>query len=183
MSDDTSTLPDESLEDDFGARVERYYWSTTGRIHYEWYLNYERSHREDGPSYTSYTEDGVKIHENYYIEGEFHREDGPALNGWFDNGIKCSEKYFTHGRQHREDGPSWVEWYPTGQKKYESFWVDGQIHRDDGPADVWYRQDGSVYHSEFYLDGCFLGFWDFYDKVSSEVQKTLLKQWLPYSHV
>ena len=55
-------------------------------------------HREDGPAYISWDEDGGLRIIEYYIYNKYHRLDGPALQIW----SKCSlvkEKYYFHGQE------------------------------------------------------------------------------------
>ena len=41
-----------------------------------------------------YHENGQKLSELYYLNGEYHREDGPAYTGWYKNGQKSNEIYY-----------------------------------------------------------------------------------------
>ena len=47
-------------------------------ILYEFWDNGNVYHRLDGPAYITYTKDGKKHTEMYYINGKYHRVNGPA---------------------------------------------------------------------------------------------------------
>ena len=86
----------------------------------EWYLNNELVKE------IKYYENGQKMYEYYYLNGEYHREDGPAYQGWYENGQKQYEKYCLNGKRHRENGPACQWWYENGQKQYESYYLNGK---------------------------------------------------------
>lgn len=62
----------------------------------------------------------------------------------------------------------------------ETWYNYGKRHREDGPAKIWYEGDGSVEKVEFRLRRVEMGFWEFFDKISPDTQKILLKVGLPY---
>jgi antitoxin component YwqK of YwqJK toxin-antitoxin module len=104
------------------------------------------------------------------IEKAYHSNGGVSL-----------ERYFNEdGLYHRLDGPAFIEYYEDGGVHTESWSRNDKGHREDGPAWISYEEDGSIDRIMFYLKDREIGFWDFYDKVSSEIQKTLLRDWLPY---
>jgi antitoxin component YwqK of YwqJK toxin-antitoxin module len=54
-------------------------------------------HREDGPAYTRYDEDGTIDFEKYFIKGKLHREDGPAHIKYDQDGSMTYQAYYTNG--------------------------------------------------------------------------------------
>jgi hypothetical protein len=65
----------------------------------------------------------------------------------------------------------------------QSYFRNGKKHKEDGPAEIGWCEAGSVEYIVFWSEDGEVDFWDFYDKVSEENQKALLKNWLPYNHV
>lgn len=86
-------------------------------------------------------------------------------------------------KYHREDGPADIRYREDGSVEEETYLKHGLIHREDGPAWITYNADGSIKVLRYLLEDEDIGFWDYYAKVSSEVQKTILRVWLPYCHV
>jgi hypothetical protein len=100
------------------------------------------------------------------------------------NGSVCCIQHTKNGVPHRIDGPSEIRYRRDGTLDTETYHREGHLHRLDGPAWIWYNDiDESIRTVRFWLEGEELCFWDFYDKVSEENQKALLKNWLPYNHV
>src|SRR6056297_3351471 len=113
----------------------------------EWYLNNELVKE------IKYYENGQKMYEYYYLNGEYHREDGPAYQGWYENGQKQYEEYCLNGKRHREDGPAYQKWYENGQKENESYYLNGKRHREDGPAVQRLYENGQKEYEYYYLNG------------------------------
>lgn len=86
--------------------------------------------------------------------------------------------YKKYGRLHREDGPAKIIYYKHGTKSYEEYLKNGESHREDGPAYVEYDPDGLIRDCIFVWKGERVGFWELFDQVLPESQKTLLKNWL-----
>jgi hypothetical protein len=101
---------------------------------------------------------------------EYYREDGTKLVRW----------YRFNGRIHREDGPAEINYRSDGSIYCEAYHKNGLIHREDGPAIIFIDEYGIPYDLGFRLQGVELPFWDFYSQASTEVQKILLKDWLPF---
>ena len=86
----------------------------------------ELLHREDGPAYIMYYEDGTKGREQYFVYGDFHREDGPAATIWFEDGKLSAEKYFVNGLFHRLDGPAEIYYFENGDVEDEIYYLNGK---------------------------------------------------------
>ncbi len=89
----------------------------------------------------------------YYLNGEKHREDGPVYQFWYENGQKQSEVYYLNGKIHREDGPANQIWYDNGQKELESYYLNNLLHREDGPAYQKWFENGKQQFDYYYLNG------------------------------
>ena len=61
------------------------------------------------------------IRYEYHLNGKQHREDGPAYIGYYENGAIEREEYFLNGKQHREDGPAIIYYYENGAIVYEIY--------------------------------------------------------------
>jgi antitoxin component YwqK of YwqJK toxin-antitoxin module len=118
----------------------------------------------------------------FNIDGVLHREDGPAVSEYSMSGVLDEETYYKKGEKHRLDGPAWILYKDGGSVSRETYFREGMCHREDGPARIFYNKD-SPFYVEFWLDDKEMDFWEFYDKVSEESQKVLLKNWLPCSRV
>jgi antitoxin component YwqK of YwqJK toxin-antitoxin module len=72
------------------------------KIEEEWLDKDGEFHREDGPAYIRYNENGNIDLEDYYLNGKTHREDGPASISYYNNGnIQC-EYYYLNGKGYRK---------------------------------------------------------------------------------
>jgi hypothetical protein len=87
----------------------------------------------------------------YYKNGKYHREYGPAYQSWYDNGQKRSEQYFINGKLHREDGSAYQHWY--GQKWLEAYYKNGNRHREDGPAHQYWYENGQKDIETYFING------------------------------
>jgi antitoxin component YwqK of YwqJK toxin-antitoxin module len=52
----------------------------------EWFNKDNEYHRENGPVYISYYENGKIKYERYFLNGNLHRENGPANISYYANG-------------------------------------------------------------------------------------------------
>ena len=88
--------------------MKKYYVTVANHGSIFWYKDAKRTilHREDGPAYTTISDDKF-----WYIDGKLHRVDGPAVI--HNNG---SEYWYVNGLQHKEDGPAVV--YKNGYKEW-----------------------------------------------------------------
>jgi hypothetical protein len=100
----------------------------------DWFNKKDKRHREDGPAYTAYYENGNIKYEDYYLNGKQHREDGPADIGYYENGNIKYEAYYLNGKIHKEDGPAYIEFFKSGKISFEEYRLNGKWHREDGPA-------------------------------------------------
>jgi len=57
-------------------------------------------HREDGPAYIDYFNNGTIEHEGYYVKDTKHRLDGPAIIGYNANGDIKYEEYYIEGNEY-----------------------------------------------------------------------------------
>jgi antitoxin component YwqK of YwqJK toxin-antitoxin module len=94
----------------------------------------KKLHREDGPAYIRYYENGNISYKSYFLNDKYHREDGPAYISYNEWGDLEEKKYYINGELHREDGPAEIYYDYDGNIKYESYWLNGKRHREDGPA-------------------------------------------------
>lgn len=63
-----------------------------------WYLPNGKLHREYGPAYIRYTENGTVYGEEFYLDGMRHREDGPAyIIKDIESGEVIEESFFLRG--------------------------------------------------------------------------------------
>lgn len=83
-------------------------------------------------------------------KSELHKEDGPAFIQYFENGNKLREVWDNHGYAHREDGPAVTEYHPDGTVRKLEWFIKNLRHREDGPAVIIYNKDGSVYSKTWY---------------------------------
>jgi len=83
-------------------------------------------HREDGPAYQHFHENGKLEQIEYCIDGKRHRLDGPAVQKFHLSGRLYFEAYYKHGSFHREDGPALIEFKLNGDLDTEEFWLNGQ---------------------------------------------------------
>ena len=59
-------------------------------------------------------EETKQWYEYWKLNNKLHREDGPAYIAYYENGsIEC-ESYRINNKLHREDGPAWIEYYGYG---------------------------------------------------------------------
>ena len=135
------------------------------------YYRNNLKHREDGPAYVEYLEDGKTLKsEKYFINGNLHRDSGaPAwISYWDPSKItvpvrgnippKRVERYYWHGLRQRSKGPAFIEYGKNGKKKKESYYRDDVRHRSDGPAIInyYYIQGDSKAHiktASYYFEG------------------------------
>ena len=122
------------------------YWNNGQKRSEEWLLN-GYLHREDGPAYQNWYENGQK-----WIETWVHREDGPSYQQWYENGQKWIEEWVLNDKYHRVNEPSYQSWYENGQKKSERWYLNGKLHREDGPSyQRWYK-DGQKEYEGWWLN-------------------------------
>ena len=156
------------------------------------YYRGKKLHREDGPAEIRYYEDGSPETESYYKDGLRHREDGPAWITYFEEGGVAREQYLLNYNHHREDGPAILDYHPNGHVRQQIYCKNNKRHREDGPAVVGYDSAllpenaspaevlSTLTLVEFWIEGVYFNFWEFLDRSSSEVQASLLRDWLPY---
>jgi hypothetical protein len=72
---------------------------TNGNKRFEAYYLNEWLHREDGPAYTLYREDGSISYEEYRLNGKLHREDGPAVIDYCTNNQIRHKDYYLNGKE------------------------------------------------------------------------------------
>lgn len=70
-----------------------------GDHYYVIWLNEERAyHRDDGPSWILYRENGTMYAENYYNNGKLDRRDGPAEIYYSEDGSIDHQSFYILGR-------------------------------------------------------------------------------------
>jgi antitoxin component YwqK of YwqJK toxin-antitoxin module len=122
------------------------------KIEEEWLDKDGEFHREDGPAYIRYNENGNIKYKSYFSNNKLHREDGPASIQYYENGnIQC-EYYYLNGKIHKEDGPAYTVYYENGNIKYEAYYLNGKINKEDGPAYTAYNENGNIESEKYYLN-------------------------------
>ena len=56
----------------------------------------------------------------------YHREDGPAFQEFHDNGQLQRKAYYINGKQHRLDGPAFQSFTVSGELLYEAYCINGK---------------------------------------------------------
>jgi hypothetical protein len=121
-------------------------------------------HRENAPAFIFYDKNGMKILEEWWINGEMIKE-----TMYSDiTGVKTYDKYVDNGKIHRENGPARIKYFYTsdirkeylGNKKTVEYWKDNGYHRLDGPAVLEYHPNGVLYDEKFYIDNKFFNSWN-----------------------
>lgn len=77
---------------------------------------------------------GVKVSEEWYLNGKLHRIDGPARQTWRDSGFKTEASWYYQGKLHRKGGPA-QELRDDRGHEY-NWYINDQRHRIDGPAQI-----------------------------------------------
>lgn len=85
--------------------------------------------------------------------GASHREDGPAWFTFSQDGTIMSEIYYTHGSRNRADGPAEIVYSACGRIIYTAYWRNGQLHRTDGPARLGMSVSGQITKMAYHLNG------------------------------
>jgi len=88
-------------------------------------------HRDDGPAYIYYDDDGQIIYEEYYQNGKYHRsDDKPAIIVYFETGSIHSVKYLQKGKLHRtDDKPAMIVYSKSGNIVTEKYYRYHKLHR------------------------------------------------------
>jgi len=83
-------------------------------------------HREDGPAYIMYYDNGNIKYKEYWFNNILHRLDGPAIIAYDSiiNGDILEETYYNKGILHRLDGPAFIM-YDNGNIIREEYWLNG----------------------------------------------------------
>ncbi len=98
--------------------------------HYYWH---GRKHREDGPAYIRFREDGSISDETYWRHGVLHRNpyEGPAWvsrSSRVDPSILTIERYYYHGKPCRDpaDGPCYINRDPGSGRILEQYYTTAE---------------------------------------------------------
>ena len=67
----------------------------------------------------------IKSSEEYFLDGSLHREDGPAYIGYLDDGMISYVSYSINGKRHREDGPAQIWYGLNGEIEIKKYWIRG----------------------------------------------------------
>lgn len=135
-------------------RTTTYDFNTSKPSQDEWFKGGNR-HRDDGPAYISYNEDGSVSTESYYQNNKEHRDGAPAVTYYSPDGKPSTEFWYQSGALHREGGPAQIHYNEDGTSYSEKWYLNGALHRLDGPADYIYNGDGSymVGQERWFIDG------------------------------
>jgi antitoxin component YwqK of YwqJK toxin-antitoxin module len=60
------------------------------------------------------------------LDDKLHRDDGPAYIEYYENGNIRGKTYFLNGNYHRPDGPAIISYYENGNVDYKSYNLNGQ---------------------------------------------------------
>lgn len=79
-------------------------------------------------SYKEYKDDDGCIRKEWRNDaGELHREDGPAYIKYYDDGSIFYKQFFINGYYHRLDGPAVTRYFLDGSIEYERYWINGEF--------------------------------------------------------
>lgn len=93
---------------------------SSGRIFKEWRNELGDLHREDGPAYIYYYEDGSLSIEEFRINGMYHRLDGPAQIGRFRDGSTWENFYIDGEYLGRDKEGFWALWDKLSNQQRQS---------------------------------------------------------------
>jgi len=82
----------------------------------------------------------------------WHREDGPAFIKYYNNGNLAYEEYRINNKRHRLDGPACINYY-NGLVEYEEYRFNDKIHRLDGPACIEYDNNSNITFASYWING------------------------------
>lgn len=93
--------------------------------------------------------------DNIRLSFDLHREDGPAYIEYYNDGIIAKESYFQNGKCFREeDLPCYIKYDVDGNVLEESYYKNGLIHRDnDLPARIVRDENGKILTVSWFLYG------------------------------
>ena len=60
------------------------------------------------------------------VSGEYHREDGPAYIRYYEDGSVSIETYWLNDTYHRANGPAYISYYEDGSIDYEAYFINGK---------------------------------------------------------
>ena len=104
---------------------------------------------------------GERWYVNNRQVGANHRDgDLPAYIEYDENGNKINEKWFINGENHRDgDRPALIEYYyENGGKNQECWYVNSKYHRDGNlPAIITYDDYGNICGERWYVNGLYHG--------------------------
>lgn len=107
-----------------------------------------------------YGANGIKVSEQWTLDGKLHRKDGPAITTFYQNGNVMSESWFENGKYVNSKLPSEIYYErENNRRKTKECWLvttdtPGQnFHRIDGPAVIEYHENGNKKHEAWYNFG------------------------------
>jgi len=71
-------------------------WSD-GTVNYKIWYKINNLHKEDGPAFIEYYRSGKVKTRTWFRESKIHRENGPAVEKYLEDGTKVGEEYFLNG--------------------------------------------------------------------------------------
>ena len=89
----------------------------------------------------------------YYLNGKLHRNDGPAFIGFYNDGLLGLEQYYINGLWYRINGPVIIEYHKNGSIKKEKYYFNSKKHRKDGPAEILFNNEGDIHFKKYYFNG------------------------------
>jgi antitoxin component YwqK of YwqJK toxin-antitoxin module len=95
-----------------------------GYVVESWTLPNGQNHREHGPAFIDYYQNGQFANVCYYLNGEVHREDGPACVFHNSDGLVEEEYWHSHGKMHRADGPAAIRLY-NNEVVFTEYYLNG----------------------------------------------------------
>ena len=79
----------------------------------------------ENPVINKWGNGNIRWIEYFNNEKDNHREDGPAFQYFFENGNIKIEKWYINGKRHKTDGPAQIYYYKNGYI-VEEYFIDGE---------------------------------------------------------
>lgn len=105
----------------------------------------------DGVQITYYHMNGIKMQDEFWVDGKLHQIGAPAVIAYHKNGALWHKIYYQNGKMHRgENQPAHLKYFANGSEQTIEYWIDGIRHCDDGPAVAFYNSRGICYFKSYY---------------------------------
>ena len=143
------------LESSSASSETRHYYAGGLLRSREWTNDDDVLHREDGPAYIAYDENGNVEEERWYLNGIHTRKDGPAGIGYHEDGttVRVEDWRDSRGEEHRDGAPSNISYFSDGKPQFMIWFRHGENHRDEGPALILFDNDGKIIREQYFIKG------------------------------